>query len=189
MPSQKYDQVYVSAAASDIEEYLLSGVLYWPLSGRTPKGDPPLSRLTIGGLLLSQARLLAQIEVSLFSGEVADSFEKIAVVRDRWRSNWNKKAQEEISSRLKQWGNYLLDYQKDPGLQAREYPRNVYRRVILDLLDKEIGGLDAADQTVLAGLDRTLKSVFRKGSFCWEANLAGGFPAEVFWYLYGGLKD
>jgi hypothetical protein len=54
----KKDRAYLEAGIPELEDYLLSDELYWPISARGHN----LPRLTIGGLLLANDRLEARGE-------------------------------------------------------------------------------------------------------------------------------
>lgn len=184
MPSLEYDLAYLQACSGDLEDFLLSTVLYWPISGKPPKGDPPFPRLTLGGILLAQKRVDARGEELPVT--VAQTLE---AVKTRWQSNWERKAAEERTTRRKRWEDFLGSYPSDPAQHARDYPGKVYQRVSIKLLTREITTWDVEEPATIASLDRILRGVFVAGDFCWERELRQGFPEEEYWYLYGGLKD
>lgn len=184
MPSLEYDLAYLQACSGDLEDYLLSNVLYWPISGRPPKDDPPFPRLTLGGILLAQKRVAARGEI--IPPDVAQSLE---AVKTRWQSNWERKSDEERGTRRKRWEDFLRSYPSDPAQHARDYSGKVYQRVIIELLTREITTWDVDEPAAVAGLDRILRNVFVSGDFCWDSELSQGFSEEEYWFLYGGLKN
>ncbi len=169
------DALYLKAGLEELESYLLSGEVYWPL------GRSSLPRLTLGNLLLSRLRLKARGLLS--AAEEA----RLEEQRFRWRIAWEKKVQREFRSRLRLWKNYLEDYSETPSAFASDYPQEVRQRAILELLQAELA--TPLPETLLLGqLDDHLRTVFIPGPFLWEADLQPAFPKETWWYLYGRLK-
>ena len=161
MPTQK-DKLYLEAGVPQLQNYLLSHELYYPLSFELPQ-------LTLGGILLSAQRMGAQ------AGELAAQVE---FIRSRWQSAWEAKASREVKARSGLWLNFLSDYRRDPKAGVRLYPQNIRYRAMLTLLGK------VEDES-----DVLLKSVFSEGGFVWEAECAPNFSRETFWYLFGTLKE
>jgi hypothetical protein len=156
------DIEYLEAGVPELENYLLSNELYYPIGARLPQ-------LTLGGILLSLTR----------AGLKAESFRaRVESVRSKWLSAWEKKSIREIKARHKLWADYLAEYRDDPRSGARLYSQNVRYRVMLSLLGQ------TAHET-----DPLVKSVFREGNFIWDENCAQNFSRETFWYLYGTLKE
>jgi hypothetical protein len=189
MTTLAFDQAYIDGCAGELEDFLLSGVLYWPITAPSPEGTPPFPRLTLGGLLLAIKRIQARSNGPQYSELTDESTQKIEAVRKHWQSAWARKAELEISSRLMQWENFLGEYRKDPQMYARAYPREVYRRVILQLLRYETGQNESSAGTALEDLDRYLAKVFISGEFCWDSDLEPGFSKDEYWFLYGSLGD
>jgi hypothetical protein len=161
MPTQK-DFQYLTAGVPQLQDYLLSEQLYYPLSMNLPQ-------LTLGGLLLALKR----------AGTQASKFEaQVEAVRSKWRSAWDVKSSREAKARSELWKNYLSEYRDDPKVGVRLYPQNVRYRAMLTLLGK-----------VDDDSDGFVRSVFREGGFVWEAECAPNFPQKTFWYLYGTLKE
>jgi hypothetical protein len=161
MSTQK-DSRYLSAGVPQLENYLLSKELYYPLTMELPQ-------LTLGGVLLSAARL----------GRQASKFEEqIERVHLKWQAAWDAKTNREIKARSELWANYLAEYREDPKSEAHLYSQNVRYRTMLRLLGK----ID--DDT-----DEFLRSVIKEGRFIWEEECAPNFPYESFWFLYGNLKE
>ncbi|MBU2610137.1 MAG: hypothetical protein KJ606_04220 [Chloroflexi bacterium] len=183
MPSPEQDLAFLRAGIQELTDYLLSGELYWPL---TP-GAAGLPRLTIGGLLLAQARLragrlspMAQVEMAALEG-------KIDAVRTKWRSAWERKAGREVHARLELWRNYLSDYRDSPENHAHAYPHEVQWRVMLRLLSDEFV-FPPKELDALSALDAIVKAHWLPGGFVWEAEMITAFPQQEYWFLYGKLK-
>lgn len=180
------DWIFLRTALPDLQSYVLSNELYWTLRppARSP-GGVQLPQLTIGNLLLSQARLAALP----LTGDQQAEFEKlragIQAVRTEWRANWGRKADQEFASRLNLWQQYLRELRGDARPSASFYAREVRQRVILELLQSETSsGLPAHGLDQLKMLDGLLKGAGRPGPFVWEPEIAGGFDQKTFWFLY-----
>jgi len=177
MTSVEKDRAFLEAGIPELQDYLLSDELYWPITAR----GYDLPRLTIGGLLLAQERLDVQ-------GERIDMLlTQLEAVRSKWQVAWETKAGREFKSRLNLWGNYLTDYRQNPEGYADSYPHEVIYRVILELLRNELPA-DLPEREALYSLDTALRSSLIPGTFIWEPELQPGFPRDVYWFLYGTLR-
>jgi len=178
MTSAEKDKAYVEASIPELEDYLLSDELYWPVTAR----GYTLPRLTIGGILLAKARLEAR-------GEQIDSLTaQLDEVRSKWRVAWETKAGREVQTRMRLWLNYLSDYRNNPESNADAYPHEVRYRVMLHLLMNELSA-SPSEQKELVQLDSLLRVNLISSDFIWETELQAGFPRKVYWYLYGKLKS
>lgn len=175
MSTEAQDLEFIRLAAPDLQDFLLSDEIFWPM-GR--------QRLSMGLLLLVSARLRALPPTA----ELEQSEAQIQAARDRWRTHWERKAAREMPMRLRLWTEFMNDYAHDPVQGAREYPTGVRWRVILQLLSAEAGGPSAGVVDTLAGLDRRLRAAFVPGAFVWDAAFERSFPASDYWYLYGSLR-
>ncbi len=184
----EYDLRYLESGLLDLEGYILSQELYWPVGASAPAGGPPYPRLTLGNLLQSQARLRAHRLAPDQSAGLARLEKRMEETRTRWLSAWRQKTQREFAVRLNLWRDYLEDYRQNPSENVDRYAYEVNRRVILDLLEPQAGSIPPAESEMLSGLDRLLRGIFIPGKFIWDAEIKGGFPAEKYWYLYGRLK-
>ncbi len=183
MPSPEQDLVFIQAGIQELTDYLLSGELYWPLT----VGAAGAPRLTIGGLLLAQARLRARRFSPAVQVEMAALDGKMDAVRMKWRSAWERKAGREVHARLELWRNYLSDYRDSPEHHAHAYPHEVQWRVMLQLLSGEFV-FPPNESDALSGLDAIVKAHWLPGGFVWEVDLATAFPKQEYWFLYGKLK-
>lgn len=188
MPSPEYDLGYLQAGIPELEKYLLSQELYWPLSAGPPAGEPAYPRLTLSGLLLAQARLHARPLTSQQRDELARLDEDMDDVRSRWRSAWGRKAAQDFSARLRLWRDFLEEYRENADSNHDRFTYEVSRRVMMHLLLPDADGLPQAEIDLLQGLDKLLRAVLVPGMFVWEAELEPGFPPDTYWYLYGELR-
>lgn len=174
-PVQK-DKAYIESGIPELEDYLLSNELYWPITAR----GYDLPRLTIGGILLAKTCLET-------GGEQVESFvTQIDAVRSRWQVAWETKAGREFQARLRLWSNYLADYRQNPEGHVDAFPQEVSNRVMAHLLIAELPKPQAEEE--LSQIDNVLRANFLSGDFIWDTNLQAGFPSNVYWYLYGKLK-
>jgi len=170
MSTLAQDRQFLEAAIPELGNYLLSKEVFWPLGGA-------LSRLTIGNLLLAQARL---------GGGVY--FAQCDSVRLRWPVAWESKILQEIHSRLGLWQNFLRDYAASPDEHSDRYPQEVRNRVMLHLLAGQLRE-KPVELDSLSGLDDQLKGSLIPGAFAWEAEIESSFPRPEYWFLYGTLKS
>ncbi|MBL7163337.1 MAG: hypothetical protein ISS57_12080 [Anaerolineales bacterium] len=185
--SIQYDLGYIQAAIEELQPYLLSDELYWSLSGHASPGDKAYPKLTLGGLLLALARSRARADSPKITGKADRLENRLETIRSQWQVAWDEKASWEFRSRLRQWGNYLNEVQRDPQEHAVYYPYEVSARVILELLKQQTEKLADSDVETLIKLDQRLRAQFITGSFMWDDDLSGGFPKDEFWFLWGRL--
>jgi hypothetical protein len=189
MPDAAYELEYLKTGQGLLESYLFSNDVYWTLQASPPAGGPVYPSLTLGGLLLAQARLNS-IRVSGELHAARDHARKeIEAIQARWRVAWESKAVREFHARLNLWRDYLEEYRSNPKSNADRYAYEVNRRVMLHLLQPFAGDAPQAEKDMLRGLDSLLKSVFLPGGFVWEDWLESAFPPQPYWYLYGSLRD
>lgn len=185
MPSAIYDLGYFQAGVSVLKEYIFSNEIYWPIGANPPAGEPPYPQLTLGGLLLSRIRLQARGLPPNERKEYTHLDRDFNTTRSRWRVAWEDKASREFHARLTLWRDFLEEYRASPGNHADRYAYEVTRRVMLDLLTPEAPDVPPEEFELLEILDHVLRSRLVRGEFIWDAELAPGFPAERYWYLYG----
>jgi len=172
------DRTYLEAGIPELGDYLLSKELYWPISAR----GYSLPRLTIGGILLTQARLEARRE------RIESLMMQLDGVRSKWRVAWETKAGREVQARMRLWSNYLADYRQNPEQHADAYPHEVRYRVMLQLLMTELPA-PSPEQETLSKLDGMLRANLTASDFIWDTDLQAEFPHEVYWFLYGKLRS
>lgn len=185
-PQQDFE--YLHHSLEELEKYLLSDELFWPLMAR-PTGGGSFLKLTLGNLLFS----LHQLE-ALAEGDQLSPADKAALRRTqmaleglqrRWQVAWENKAGREFRSRFNQYANLLRDIKNAPEKQAPYYSHEIRIRVLLALLFAQAGEQDGYD---LEKLDAFLRGVLkRKTGFIWEPELQPGYPEDEYWYLYGEL--
>ncbi|MEJ5225036.1 MAG: hypothetical protein WHV44_11320 [Anaerolineales bacterium] len=173
---------FVRDALPELESYLLSQEIFWPMGGNQP-------RLTLGGMRLSLRRLHALAASPTEQSTLSRLIVQVEAAHTRWRAAWEQKAARELRTRLTLWQNYLGDYRLNPENYAGDYPHEVRLRVIIDLLLADLPSPAPESLALLQGLDEQLRAAFIPGNFAWEADLAEEFPQPAYWYLYGTLRS
>lgn len=179
------DWAFIRAAVESLQDYLLSNELYWPLFVQPKeKVTGNLLQLTLGNLLLTQARLNGFPWTGDQIAELQRINEAIAQTREKWKSAWRKKAVREFPARFTLWQDYLDDLCEQPRVHAANYPFQVRWRTVLHFLEIDAAGLLGEETGRVKEADLRLKDVSQPANFVWEAEIASGFPKEKFWYLY-----
>lgn len=171
--SVQVDQTFLDESLPELQAYLLSNELYWGLGCGVP-------RLTLGNILFALHRL-AVAEPA----EARETRQKVDAFKAQWRVAWEAKIARETESRLRLWMQFLQEQEHDEQRSRAHYAAAVRERAILQLLLKEFP--EVSKQAALADLDRRLRAKFLPGEFVWEAIYLPVFPADEFWFLYGGL--
>ncbi len=182
------DVTILAEMAGEMADYLRSDVLYWQMM----KGGLP--KLTLGGYLMRQHRLLALPK--LLSDEdqaVVDTavtqfnhalVEKIVRLE--------QKAHQELEARIRQWAEYLKDFRWERGAAVAGYTSAVENRVMItavtDKLQMPPYQLDTRLTEQLALLDGNLRSRWRSGPFLWPEAWQPAYPRGDYWYLYGAVQ-
>lgn len=187
MKSFTYDLGYLRAGLELLEAYLLAEDVFWPMDASPPEGEPEYPRLTLGGMLLAEARLKAYPLSQAQEPERQRVLVELEHVRTKWRVNWERKARHSLTVRLRMWADYIEEYRSNPQDNAGRYRYEVRLRAMLELLESESGEMQPVEGEILSGLDRYLKSELEIGDFIWEPEIKSGFPPETYWYLYGKL--
>lgn len=175
----------LEAMAAEMDEYLRNGNLFWPLS------DSTLPRLTLGGYLMRQHRLLAlRQQLSDADRQRLDAaeaqFEEALVEKV---VAFEKKAHEGIRARLRQWNEYLKEL-RDPSLAAGDYYGSAVETramlaALLNKLETPPYKLDRRVLNELASFDRVLANFWDAGEFIWPEEWAAAYPRQRYWWLYG----
>jgi hypothetical protein len=183
-----YNLSFALAMLDELEPYLLSKELFWPLEQRATRGMPRYPRLTLGGLLLSIDELSAQEEE--MSAKQRSALQQIhsrfSHNQVKWEVAIERKAVKELRCRLNLWRAYLMDLEERRE-GAENYAHEARQRVMFQRLlepaskHPEVELLSASAQS----LDSKLRPFFITGAFIWDERLERFYPPPVFWYLYG----
>ncbi len=181
----RQDLKILEAMAAEMDEYLRNGNLFWPLS------DSTMPRLTLGGYLMRQHRLLAlRHQLSDTDQErLAAAVAQFDEALDEKIVATEQKAHEEVRARLRQWNEYLKEL-RDPSMSAGDYyPSAVETRAMLAALLKQLESppyrLDRRVLNELASFDRVLANYWEAGEFIWPEEWAEAYPRQRYWWLYG----
>lgn len=182
MKDVNYELSYIQASLEELDAYLLSKEVFWPVA--TPAPLRLFPKLTIGNLLLSLHKLegfsgrrhLDTVQRSTF----AHIKREIEGYSRRWAVAWKTKAAYEFQSRLRQWTHYLNDLEQKADAHAPYYSSEVRNRVRLELL-REYSSQDS--QTALEQLDTTFRGWFSPADFIWDPLIQSAYPQEDFWFL------
>lgn len=188
MPGPAYEISYLQNTLELLEKYVLSADIYWPVRSAPEAGELPFPSLTLGGVLLSLARLSSTTisdQHQAMREQLRGDIESIAI---RWRVAWESKAVREFHARLILWRDYLDEYRSNPENNTDRYSYEVNRRVMLHLLEPYVEHAPEAEKEMLRGLDQLLKATFQAGEFIWDAWLESAFPPQPYWYLFGKLR-
>lgn len=186
MKDAYYHLSYLQAGLEELEAYLLSKELFWPVT--TPPHLQIFPKLTLGNLLLSLKKLngyagggqLSSSEQSAYSQlkREVEGFQK------KWAVAWEGKAAHEYQSRLRQWTHYLNELNKKEESHAPYYNSEVRVRVLLELL-REYAPPDT--QPDLEQIDLIFRAKLHPTEFVWDTDFQSAFPSERFWFLYGTI--
>jgi len=188
MPDTAFELAYLEAGLEMLESYLLSNEIYWTVRTRPSSGLTAFPSLTLARMLLARVKI-ESIPVSPEMDRLRFVCnQKIDGFRIRWRVAWEAKAQKEATAYLMLWQAFLEEYISRPEEHADRYSYEVTRRVMLELLFREIADPDERAIELLAALDLKVKSSFFSGEFIWEREFSHSFPSDRFWYLFGRLR-
>lgn len=178
----------IRATIPEWKPFIFSKEIFWPLNfDRTvPLQGIMLPRLSAGRLLLAQRILNIFSEKDpAIQTAVEDDVNQLLELQNDWQSNWGKKINLEIPSRLRQWRQILNDLSSPAGFSNSQYRSQVYVRLLLDILDEnQYPPLEYPVKDNLNSMDRALRNETFHSPFVWDTILKDGFPEEQYWYLY-----
>lgn len=174
--------------AQEMDAYLLSDVLFWPMS----KGGLP--RLTLGGYLYREHRLL-ELAPKLLSPtdtarvESAVRMYNLALVEKIVRLE--TKAHEELQARLRQWGEYLRDIENKQS-DGADYATAVTTRAMICGLVNQLElppyQLEPRTKQQVHLIDQHLSHFFVAGEFVWADIWQSAYPQDEYMWLYGHIR-
>lgn len=176
------------AMFDEVEDYLTSSAVFWPLSTHPPAGAPPYPRLSLGGLLTALAELRARVdELSEAERGTLDDLEQAwRELSERRGAALRQKALAEARQRLNLWRAYVQDLENGQA-SADDYAQAAYHRTALDslrpLLEDSPEGRALLEEA--ARLDSRLRRRWRPGKFIGPEAAAPAHPRDRHWWLYG----
>jgi hypothetical protein len=183
------DLEIAAAMVAEVREYVLSEVLFWPMATSN------MPRLTLGGYLIRQHRLLllrnllTEAEREQLSA-VMDAYE--AVIGE-WVVHVEAKIHQELGARIRQWTEYLRDIREDRQAKIATYYATAVeaRAMIAALMDQlqtpPFRPEDRLSQEVDL-LDKRLRAKWEAGPFVWPDAWQPAYPPDDYWWLYGTPK-
>ncbi|HSG17432.1 MAG TPA: hypothetical protein VLE70_14055 [Anaerolineae bacterium] len=181
----KKDLIILETMAAEMDEYLRNDHLFWPLS------DSSLPRLTLGGYLMRQHRLIAL-------RKMLDEEEKVRLDAAEEQFNmalvekvvaFERKAHDELRARLRQWNEYLKELKQVSLSAGTYYPSAVEARAmiaaLLNKLETRPYQLDRRVLNEVAAYDRVLANYWEAGDFTWPEAWTAAYPRQKYWWLYG----
>lgn len=178
-----HDLAVFERMASELKDYLLADVLFWQM--QAPSDFPKLS---LGLLLLTQARLEAA-DALLDQAQRAErnsTSRQVEATLGSWQVAAEKKAAQELRSRLNLWQQFWDECGEQPQSCADNYRQAVTQRVIAGLLLHKLPRLvEASEALPLTAIDRRARARLTGDRFVWDSALQPGFPRAEHWYLYG----
>ncbi len=172
MTWEEEDRRLVIIAAAELNDYLDSSVLLWPLSKSA-------GMLTPGSLRLAMMRK----ETTQMTADLQKAIGVIASTISKRIAIWERKMQEEIPYRLRLWENLVEEYAEE-GLFDASIKTQVRNRVILEILFDECRMVDPRARTRLEKIDHEVNLISKAGPFLWDTSVVEVFPREKYWFLY-----
>jgi hypothetical protein len=172
------EESFLIDSATDLQGYLESNILFWPLRAHSQP-------LTPANLLLAE-RKFTHADLSSHHS-LQNALAQIDEVRRRMRGAWQKKQALEFSARRNQFSTIIADLTAGEGAGV-DYRVIARLRTLLQLLCED--AMDChASQNSLEELDFSLRSCIVPGEFIWSKELEPVFPKSQFWFLYAQLHS
>ncbi len=187
MESIDYNLDLFEAMLDEIEDFLLSADIFWPLAKRSKPDSPPYPRLSTGGLLMTRDESLAQ-EAEMNSDQKArhaqlqSQWERIL---NKWRSALGRKSEQEMGMRLNLWRAYLSDLEEG-RFSHFDYHRETRNRVQFTRLRTLAAGNSKTlkMEKTIRSLDAQLLNLTIASEFIWDDRLRETYPEGNFGVLY-----
>lgn len=179
------DLEVLQAMVKEMPAYLSSDVLFWPMF------DDSYPRLTPGGYLVRQHRLLALSH--LLNEEQRRQLDEIVAEFDTMTSNrivrFEEKATQDLKARMREWQEHLEGFTERETVSEAHYASAVQSRAtiaaLVDKLDDRPYRLDPDVPGKVRALDRKLRSIWKAGEFVWPPEWTPAYPRNAYWWLYG----
>jgi hypothetical protein len=171
----------------EIEEFLLSVDIFWPLAKRSKPDLPPYPRLSTGGLLMTEDE--SRIQEAEMSPDQKARHAKLQrrwdLTLHKWRSALARKSEREMGMRLNLWRAYLSDLEEGSASHF-DYYREVRNRVqftrLQTIATKSSKTLNMVK--TIRSLDARLHNLTISSEFIWDDRLREIYPEGNFGFLY-----
>jgi hypothetical protein len=187
MHPTEYNLDLLQEVLEDIEPFLLSPELFWPITAKPPKGSPPFPNLSLGGLLLTEDELIAQKD--RMNPEQAARYSRLRLKRQgvwrKWLSTIQRKAVREMAMRCNLWRSYVVELEDQEKVKY-DYPQEVRHLVMFERLADTAGKQPEAQELreSIRLLDDRLMGVTQTSEFIWDEQLGAIYPKRSFWFLF-----
>jgi hypothetical protein len=179
------DLTVLEAMVAEIGAYMLSDATHWSMN---LDGMP---KLTIGGCLMRQERLqLLRSQLAFSDQSRLDA--AIDVFNDSLNEQvvrFEKKAHDELHTRLREWTTYLRDATSEIATQKRHYVHVVDTRIVMTALINKLSQspyrLNPQIARDVEQMDHRLKGQWQTGPFILDPVWEKAYPPQVYWWLYG----
>jgi len=183
------DLVFLQASIPELQAYMLSKEVFWPVYYGNQNSSASISKLTLGNLYLAFERLQALTLPGPIALELKLLDQQFQHFHLQWKSNLIKKGTYEIAARINLWNNYLNEIDKRGFFNRSEYANKVRWRVIVQLLTDNDVPISSGEREQLRICDAYLKKNFLTSDFVWQEAYIKIFGPEKFWYLYVTLSN
>lgn len=181
----RQDLTFLQAALPELQSYMLSKEVFWPLMSSSAFKD--MSMLTLGMLELVVRRLQSLSLNVAADMEVEKAVAEYLAFKEKWQSNVAAKLATEYGVRQRLWQAYLSDTVNSEDRIATEYAYKVRWRAILTLIEAA-AAVNPAELDLTRQLDKALNSMTLPAEFVWDKAFETGFPEKSFWYLYRKMR-
>ncbi len=183
-----HDLLILEEMAANMDAYLVSDAREWTI----PRSNMP--KLTIGGYLMRQHRLLAlENQLKLDDPNRLKNTIKLfdqALVEKVVR--FETRAHQELHSRIGEWVGHLRDMGRRSSTEVNFYAGVVDTRVVItsliDKLEMKPYELESGVKEEVYHLDQNLKQRLVDHEFIWDAVWKPAYPKGKYWWLYGCPK-
>ncbi len=180
------DLKIVEEIAAQMKEYLASEEIFWQRIS-----DNELQP-TGGGFLLRQYRLLALKDNLLDNSErlrLQAALKKFEEAVTDQPGRFETKVRQELEVRTQQWDKALQELLEDEAPSLAYYRSDVQTRAMITALSKRLASIPNAVAEKVEALDELLRQHWQTGEFIWPSEWKPAYPAQVYWWLYGKLKN
>jgi hypothetical protein len=184
MQPVEQDLKFIESTCQDLDDYILSNQLYWPVDHETYRDGISFSRVTIGLIRLITEQLRAVKLSEEQSSRLKEANRIIDNIQRKWKVAWGKKVSAEFKSRLNLWQEFIRECISDKkvllsGFRTALSNRTILQLLLLDLPNEEAGLILSLHET-----DQWLRENLVEGPFIWDDEYQHTFPSEKFWFLY-----
>lgn len=187
-PNPAVDLAIVEEMVGELEDYIVKDEVYRTIRARTPDGIQAV-QMSGGDLLARLHRLNAEapaLAAALRQRTEAISAQATTVIYSL-RTRFHLRLEREIRARIGSLKWFLDDAAGDPRRLRQEYPYEIRNRQRIAVMLDELGADASPDiLAAVAQMDQRLRLAPKPAGFLWDDKLAPLYPAEKFWFLYGG---